>query len=192
MNKEPEVIVTDRCQKVRNGVKAIFPDAGTLLCSWHLINKNLFENCRKHLGDKYDALDGLVRNMQSSCNEESLERARIEAFAFCDEHAATPAKSIECKKYVESLLKEKEHWVKFYVDQHLHLGTCTTGRVESQHSALKSKMTAIYSLEKAFKMFNNTIKGQFIDLTVQIGREKTRLPYFVQSTKQFDQMKRKV
>lgn len=178
-------------KKVRGEANALFPSAGKLLCSWHIINKNLFENCKKNFTDAdYKQFDIQVREMQRCRNEEELEAARIKLFAFCDKHS--PKNSKASKDYITSLLKEKEHWVKCYVDKYPHMGNYTSGRIESQHASLKGNMKAIFSMEKTFKTFNETIKGQFTNLKVEIGREKTLLPYFVNNTKQFDEMKKKV
>jgi hypothetical protein len=41
----PQVICTDREMALMNSIKAVFPQAKNVLCSWH-INKNLLANCK--------------------------------------------------------------------------------------------------------------------------------------------------
>ncbi len=54
-------------------------------------------------------------------------------------------------------------------------------------------MKAIYSIKRAFNIFDNTIQGQYIDIIMaQIGREKIQRIYFVNDTKQFDKLTGKV
>ncbi|XP_028068917.1 uncharacterized protein LOC114271500 [Camellia sinensis] len=50
-NDLPEVIVTDRELALMNAIENTFPNAGHLLCRWH-INKNVLAKCKKMFGTK--------------------------------------------------------------------------------------------------------------------------------------------
>lgn len=43
------------------------------------------------------------------------------------------------------MLGEKEHWVGFYANKHMHLGNRTSNRAETTHSAIKTAIGNVSS-----------------------------------------------
>lgn len=136
-----------------------------------MINKNVYENCGKLFDRKadYNTFESSVFDLQKCMNEDAISDGVLQVYKLCDDYSNNAEKA---KKYIDAILKEKEYWIQLYTNNYAHMNTITTSRVESQHAALKNNMKAIYSIERAFNIFDNTIQGQYIDIMAQIGREK--------------------
>lgn len=130
-----------------------------MLCAWHIINNNLEANCKKSFKTKakYEEFKSFVWDLQSSSSilDKTTNFDRCKDFA--KKHSNDPNKVCN---YLESLMNIEEQWIRCYVDQYPHMGTYTTGRGESQHSALKINISSLSSLVHAFREINKVLQKQ--------------------------------
>jgi hypothetical protein len=162
LGRTPSVIVTDRDKSIRNASKKVFPGVKFMLCSWHIISKNLKDNTRTAFksNDVFQEFSNIAWRLQNCKTIEKIPFFITELENYCDKHGVSETAIENAKKYVHGLVNEKEFWVKAYVDQFPHFNNYSTGRVESQHSALKRNILLATSLENAFEYFHSVIMSQ--------------------------------
>jgi hypothetical protein len=81
-------------------------------------------------------------------------------------------------QYIHSTwLVHKELFVKCWTDQHFHLGTRTTSRVEGAHSTLKKYLVSSTGNFAIFiEKVDKYLKTQQNDIQVRLARDSARIP----------------
>lgn len=87
--------------------------------------------------------------------------------------------------YINQLLKEKKLWISHYADKFPHINTHTTGRVESNHRAIKRRLEAGQALQESFLTINQALKNQQKERHVALSQERRTTSTFFVGNKQF-------
>jgi len=147
----PKVVVTDRDNALINAVEKVFPDATTLLCSYH-IGQNVREKC--YLDCKVKDLKGkdgeefnhgsVVKTVMAAWMDivdSETEEAYIDNW---NQFKVVYGKFPKFLEYVEKTILDpvKDKVVKFWVDKAIHMGNTTTNRAESAHARLKKYLSS--------------------------------------------------
>ena len=129
----PDVIVTDRELALMNAIGRIFPEAGNLLCLWH-INKNIAARFKALFsGEKWEVWIKQWKFATSMPTSEEFDAAIKDLFER-EEYATPPA----MQAYIEQTwLPLRTHFARAWTMRYRHLGHTVTSRVESAHSRLK-------------------------------------------------------
>ena len=183
--------MTDRDKAVRAAAAEVFPSSKKMLCAWHIIDKNLKDKCKKSFDNMkhFEDFVDLVWGIQSCKNEEMIDVHVAAIQKHCVLHSYEASKIMQ---YIESLLKEKECWIACFVDSFPHLNTYTTGRVESQHAALKKGLFTAVTFEKAFNVMHDALLGQRAHQQRMTANSKMQLLPFMTKDRHFDEVKYKV
>jgi len=147
----PKVVVTDRDNALINVVEKVFPNATTLLCSYH-VGQNVRTKCK---------LDCKVKDLKGKNGEEiklaSVAKTVMAAWMDIVDSETEEAYidnwtkfKVVCRKfpkfldYVEKTILDpvKEKFVRFWVDKSLHMGNTTTNRAESAHARFKKYLSS--------------------------------------------------
>ncbi|KAL4559413.1 hypothetical protein LXL04_031551 [Taraxacum kok-saghyz] len=165
----PQVIVTDRELALMKACKNVFPNAGHLLCRWHI-----FESIKKHCRNSIRPLDTLSfftkswASLVESQTEETYyyNLARLETLLL--EYKVV-------KDYLHNIwLKSYKHmFVSAWTDRFLSFGNHTNNRAESQHSILKNYLDATQSdLSTCTTFIHKVIRIQLASIKASLEQSK--------------------
>jgi len=147
----PKVVVTDRDNALINVVETVFPNATTLLCSYH-IGQNVRANCRtdckvKDLKDMdgEEIKSGSVVKTVMAASMDIVDSETGEAYIDnWNQLKVVCGKFPKFLEYVEKTILDpvKDKVVKSWVDKAIHMGNTTTNRAESAHARLKKYLSS--------------------------------------------------
>ncbi len=145
----PNVIVTDRDLALMNALQVVFPDSAHLLCQWH-IRKNVVSRSKLHFR-QHRPLDETSGEAQRPYDTDDPAGDFVKTW----DQVTFSSTALEYKRRWDKLKDEykseaalltylQNTWIPWrkrfmapWINQHLHLGTVVTSRVESAHSVLK-------------------------------------------------------
>ncbi|KAK8942675.1 hypothetical protein KSP39_PZI009519 [Platanthera zijinensis] len=169
----PTVLVTDREVALMNAIAVIFPQAKNILCRFH-ISRNILAHC-KRLFKKGEEWEEFIATWHQLVNS---ERESDFYSLFLDLKNKYECTNPEVYSYVVStwITPYKEYFVSAWVDMHLHLGNCTTNRVEGSHSQLKRFLeVSIGNLSTVWKTFDQMITLQHTEIKRAFGQSTIQM-----------------
>ena len=123
----------DKAQK--NASEAVFPDAPTLLCIWH-VNQCVLANCKSLVGhEEWPAFEAAWRTVIQACTIEQFDKYWLD---FQTQYSIP--KTQQCITYLRNeWLKpgQRERLIEAWTNQYLHFGIRVTSRAEGAHAYIK-------------------------------------------------------
>jgi hypothetical protein len=171
---KPGTIVTDRDIALVNSVRHVFPQARTLLCSWHI------QQCVRGKACKY-----LPGDDNRTIREEFLYawKALVQSKTPVDFNREWDRLQNKYRSYSELMACVKTVWIDPYkykfiqcwADEALHLGHRVTSRVEGAHSLLKGYLqVATGDLKMVLDNIERLLISQHTELEAALGAAKLR------------------
>ncbi|SAL96772.1 hypothetical protein [Absidia glauca] len=130
----PAVLAMDRDLGLKNAAELVFESSQILICRWH-INKNTLANCKKMFTEEiWDEFRTSWMNcMNSATEDQRTTNWNSIVMTYATTHPAAIA-------YLETWLPFKENFCSAWINDHLHLGSVNTSRVEGAHSKMKRRL----------------------------------------------------
>ena len=165
------VIVTDRERALLTAIGNVFPDARNLLCIWH-INKNVLAKCKPLFSDgaRFDAFMAswnAVVYSETAAEYEEQWRTLREDFASCQ----------RAIRYLEEQwCPYKERFVHAWTNEHFHMGTTVTSRIEGSHAVLKDSIKAsTVDLYDMFHRIESAVQLQERQIYAEIQHQRSHI-----------------
>ncbi|KAG6941553.1 hypothetical protein JG688_00018603 [Phytophthora aleatoria] len=182
----PRMVVTDRDLACTNATEVVFPDAGKLLCRWH-IERNVNAAAIKKIGLGKDTLAAKVfmamyRHTVDSESETEFNARRADLLEASSEMA----------KYLDQeWWPHKEKIVKCWTARYCHFGCHDTSTVEGTHATMKrwldnSKGDLLNVFERRLPWWMENASR----ISLQAAKEATFIPTLFREKPQYEDVVR--
>jgi hypothetical protein len=122
-------------------------------------------------------------------NSASEEEVQNNWNSFCEQYPSTWIGYINREWW-----KYKDHFVKYFTDQHMHFNTLVTSRVEGNHALMKKQKfnAKNASIDELIQSCGDHIQHQYSLATLRDQQEVVRIPVCVATDNLFDDVKGKI